>query len=413
METKDAQLLEAVYGDSDTMTDEEQKIVEMDNAEDLEAQKKILEEAISGEPEEDDKPPEEKEIEGETKPPEEDKKPTEEKETKEEKDSEPDKKETSDEKDEEKPPEKDGDGEVSDETPEFLKHEIDDDVLKLYPEDERRFLEKYKGKSLADGLKALAHSQRLVGKKNALEEPEEETALPNDEKTQQFIQETTLKQLRQKYADREMPEGDLNSDEVKEWIRDLMDDDPIAYHDFMDDKKATEETVKKDFKKAYHIAKNHTEINKKTLEGEIQAIKSQLQEWGINDPSEANIDLELKEQDGNYSNEMLNSLMLNGEQPDETVISFYGKYPLLVEGRLRQKFFSNYGKQIISAIVAKQKGDAIKEHERLKKEVPNTLAGGGRTGIKDGSFKETDIAKTNDIQAIEKARRALEAQFGL
>jgi hypothetical protein len=334
---------------------------------------------------------------------------------------------------------------------------LTDEIIQKQPEEYREILSKYKDKGKEDLIKAAANAVALkstILKDNekaitalaesfkdlsdeevlntlikaqaevgATEKPEVKTetqkqdevkielpSLPeNDERVQSILSKETVARLKKKgYTD--IPE-DLNSEDYKEWERDLQDKGGLRkVEQFLSDLKQAESSVKTELQKVVYAQTNLQNLfvespgellpiltdenlpklkklnddsaghNNKVLEEEVTLINKELEKLGVT-PEDLGIDLSLKkEQSGLLFNPVLNDLMYNGNQRDPNIIGTLGKVAVLKKGQLVKKFLFEHNPKILTALVSKQSQTSKKEVERLKDDALNTLGASKNAG---------------------------------
>jgi flagellar motility protein MotE (MotC chaperone) len=349
---------------------------------------------------------------------------------------------------------------------------LTDEKINSYPEEFRGILQKYKGKSreelekaianavlfrnYQDVVKALVDTQRETGSarqpekpKTTIPKPDELPPLQEDnEEVQKVIAQESVKRLKEIYPG--MPD-DLNSEEGRSWqnsialrqlktkypdmpddpysleyqdfIREMQDVNPDKAYDFQFDKRQaiqnlneqfnkTSSQVKQDLKQLIYIQNNHVNMNNTRLENEVNGIKAELQKLGLTE-KDFGIDLSLsKDNDGLLYNGELNNLMLNGDMPDPNVISYVGRYPILKEGLLKQKFLYTNSIKLANLLASKKISENRKELERLKDTNLNSLGGSSSNRTQGSTLTLEQISNGNpDDAVLKREKEKLLAEF--
>lgn len=355
-----------------------------------------------------------------------------------------------------------GDNSVKEiETEESAKSEeefrLTEEIINQQPEEYRAILIKYKDKPREelekaivnavlfkndkDLIKALISVQRDVGRQEQQKPVEQDTRsktelppLPEDETIKSILQQETINRLKKIYPD--MPE-DMNTEEYREWERELLEEGGlIKANKYLKDLETINNEVKSELQKVIYaknnlknlyiesptelipllddnmipklkeVNDNYKEINNRTLEEEVNAIKNELNKFGLTE-KDLGIDLSLtKDNAGVYYNEYLNTLMLNGGEIDSNVISRIGKIPLLKKGQLAKKFVYENMPNILTKIVNRKVTKNEQETERLKKENLNIPS--------SSKFKYTmpeDISKITDDNTLDKIIESLKNKY--
>ena len=329
---------------------------------------------------------------------------------------------------------------------------VTDEFIQKQPEESREILNKYKGKGKADLAKASAHAialknpyikdneQAIEAIAKGLEEKTEDEIvktlietqketgkpeapavkpepkkieLPELEETEEvkmLVQEQTIAKLKKIYPD--MPE-DMSSVEYKEWKRDLRDVDDENADKFNREKEQAQIEVKTDLRKVIYLEKNHATINNERLENEVKVIKDQLGKFGLTE-KDLGLDLTLTKDDkGLLFNENLNSLMINGNQPDPYIVGYVGDLAFLKSDKdkdgltpLAKKLFLENNLKLLQILTNKETINSRKEIERIKEENLNVL-----TKTPTGKLSEVltpdAIEKINDESALQKVKQDL------
>jgi hypothetical protein len=261
------------------------------------------------------------------------------------------------------------------------------------------------------GVKPEVKTDALNADEKPIEAKIELPSLPEDDvKVKTILSKETITRLRKKGYD--LPENiDFDSEDYKEWERDLQDSGGFRkVEQFLKDLKEAESSVKTELQKVVYAQTNLQNLfvespgellpiltdenlpklkklnddsagyNNKVLEEEVTLINKELEKLGVT-PEDLGIDLYLKkEQSGLLFNPLLNDLMYNGNQRDSNIISMVGKVPVLKKGQLVKKFLFEHNPKILTALVSKQSQTSKKEIERLKDDALNTLGASKNAG---------------------------------
>lgn len=373
---------------------------------------------------------------------------------------------------------KDGDQEPTkpDEPVKPAEFVLTNELIQKQPEEYREILNKYKGKGKADLAKAAANAAALKSPylkdnekaieaitekfKNLSDEeivktlvetqaktgltteekpkfeqtPKEEQielpVLPEDGEIKKILDKETIKQLKKLGYDN-IPE-DFNSDEYKEWERDMQDAGGLLkVKKYLSDLESTETKVRTELRKVVYAQTNlqnlyndspaeilpllteqnlprlkklnddYRGVNNKSLEEEVGLIKKELANYGITE-TDLGVDLTLtKDENGSYFNEGLNSLMLNGNETDPNVVGQMGKVPLLKRGQLTKKFIYENNGKILTFLVNNKAKQAKVEVEKLKDDVLNISGESKTSGLKT-IINPDDVKKITDDTKLDK-----------
>ena len=305
---------------------------------------------------------------------------------------------------------------------------------------------KLEGYSDDDIVKTFIETQRETGKQESdrQEIPKEETkkvelpSIPEDDpKVQGILNQEVIKRLKKKYPN--MPE-DMDSEEYKEWERDLQDEGLRKSERFLSDLRSTESSVKNELQKVIYaqnnltnlfnnspeeilplltddnlsklknINDNYRSINNTALQKEADLIKAELSKLNITE-GDLGIDLSLSpDSSGSLYNETLNNLMYNGSDVDSNIVGRVGKVPILKKGQLAKKFIFENNTAILNRLVDNRAKEANAKVERLKEENLNTLGAKNTTGSKS-VIQADDISKETDPMRLDKMLADIRSQI--
>ncbi len=308
-------------------------------------------------------------------------------------------------------------------------------------------VEKFETLSNDDIVKTLIETQALVGvaveppgktKPEPLKEEKIELpTLPEDGKVKEVLNKEVNKRLKKIYP--EMPE-DIDSEEYKEWERDLQDAGLRKVEKFLSDVKSVETSVKKELQKVIYAETNlpnlynespdeilpiltdenlpklkrlnddFRSVNNESLTEEVGLIKKELVKYGLTETDlGVNLTLE-KDENGSYYNEGLNSLMLNGNIADSTIVGQMGKIPFLRKGQLTKKFIFENNAKILTCLAKKNTEQSKVEVDKLKTETLNTLGASKAAGLKTITNPE-DIKKITDDDKLDKILDEIKSKY--
>jgi hypothetical protein len=238
----------------------------------------------------------------------------------------------------------------------------------------------------------------------------------------------------------DIPE-DLESEDYKEWERDLQDKGGLRKAEqFLTDLRKVESTVKTELQKVVYAQTNLTNlyvdspseilpaltdenlpklkklndnsesINNEIYEQEISLINQELEKFGVS-AEDLKVDLTLtKDKDSLLFNPTLNGLMYKGNQIDPDVYTRIGKINVLKKGQLAKKFRSEYVPQILTVIAGKGLQSAKKEIERLKDDKLNTL-GNSRTAGSKTVVNAENIQNVYDDAQLDKLAEDIKSKY--
>lgn len=299
-----------------------------------------------------------------------------------------------------------------------------------------------------DLIDRLVESQREAGFSNISTDfdikKEAEITLPDlpkdDPKVLEITNSQIIQRLRKKYPD--LPD-DLNSPEYREFERDIRDEKgALGEKELLADIDNARAEINKDLqgylfaqtnlKNLYtsspteifkyldkyslgqlkNINDNFRSHNNKTIESEVNAIKTELSKYGLK-PEDIGVDLELKpDNNGSYYNETLYKLLFTGDkltkdEIDSDLVDVMGGVTLLKQNKLAQKFSNAYKDKIFTSFVNHKTEAEKAELQKIKNENLNSLRGktAGGSSFVDGDIRQiTDPVKIKNIMAEIEAR---------
>ena len=294
-------------------------------------------------------------------------------------------------------------------------YEINDDFIISQPEEDRKILENLKGEKVSGKmLKSYINAQRLIGKK-VISDSEYNEKFSNDTKPKKaiefddnakgFIEQKTNELLKTKFKD--LP---ADTSEFQEYMSDLAISDPERFHDLRDVKKELRQQVEQDFQKVLYVKENYASINETVFNQEIESIKEQLKDFGIENPAELGFDFTnardnakitklLEDANGNLSNEM---------------VDIYADVPLMKKQALSDKFMRVYAKEIIQAIRDNTAKTARKEGFKSANDKKNLLPINSLAkNNTSGAYANLTVEKALSKGDIDSAYKLFEKEMGI
>lgn len=285
--------------------------------------------------------------------------------------------------------------------------ELADKFFESLGEEDRKTLEKYKGKPIPEILKALANTQRLVGARaDKLKEtlgikPETSPPLktvPDAINTFKLDDEgvKAREALINKQLKAEFPELPDDPEERKDFLADKNYRDPEWFVDkYIAKKQEIIANVDNVVKTTQYLAKNSPAINLQRIEQAKTEINDYFKKLNI-DPKRFDLDIE----QGGLENPYLNSVVADEDGNFFTdVVTKYNGIDVIREGAITRKFFEKY----LPTIMAKLPEIYRKEgYESANKE---KIPGVPTLGVqKPGTVqKKEDITldKINSLNSVE------------
>jgi len=359
---------------------------------------------------------------------------------------------------------------------------LTEEIILKQPEENQGILNKYKDKSKEDVADAIAHAVALKSpylkdnekviaqmKEQFLEktgdelieilvETQKETgrvedqevkpeppkivlpAIPEDDpEIGKILEKETLKRLKTKYPS--MPEVEtMDSEEYKEWRRNLDTDDPD--NNFRTEKTNVQTVVKEELSKVIYIQKelpnlyqdsptevlplftqenlprlkalndNPMNVLEQDIQKEVEVIRNGLKKYGLTE-KDLKIDLTItKDEKGRPYNEVLNNLITVGKTangdpiPSDKIIGIRGKVFWLKQGELARKFREEYDDKILTEFVNKKTQSDRLTKDKLRDETLREPSGTGKGGGK--ALTVEDIEKENNPERIKQILADLE-----
>lgn len=368
---------------------------------------------------------------------------------------------------------------------------LTEEIINNHPEDVRGILSKYKNKNAEELAKAVANAialkspylkgnekvieqikedfiskkpeelieilvdtQKEVGRQDTPDEGyiESETpdeifpVIPEEEPgIKEYLEKETLARLKKKYPN--MPEiTSMDSEEYKEWRRDLDIDNPD--NNFREDLKQVKETVKQDISKIVFVQEklvnlydqspteilpiltqeNLPKLKKlnddpmsvfvEDLKEEIELIKNNLKKFNLTE-ADLGIDLSISYDENGYpTNEVINQILVKGYTPDGTPIPNQDIISVkkgktrdyiywLNKGQLAKTFKEQFEDRILTAFFEKKAGQENSLRNKLKKET--LKEGSGRSSNSNSNvYTLEDIDKIENPEVLKKIIAELE-----
>ena len=299
---------------------------------------------------------------------------------------------------------------------------VTDEFLATLSEDERKYVEKFKGQPIAELVKSFANQAKLLGKKKEelipvtkpVTTPEGTPQVPqtnasttdapeNLAKVQEIRQKLILENVVEKLPflkDNPPPSLDENSPDYIEWVRDLNYNNPHWLRKFERAVEDSTQLVENVFKDHNNIVKNYGTINEQKVNADVKFINDYFTNDLKIDPKTVGFDLTIAP-DG--SNPVLDSLLFNEGALDQSLVETkYGK-PILRDGEIARKFF----KVNLPAITKKMQelariegvNAALPKTAVPTKEVPSIASAPG--GMQKKEFTIKDVANITDAKTID------------
>lgn len=297
---------------------------------------------------------------------------------------------------------------------------ISEDYISKADERDRNILQTIKGEIFSPkGLQNYLNAQRKIGElgqklgeQSKKIEQETKPVIPDKIPQQQFTTEVenlkeieVLNRLRISFPD--LPES---PEEANEYVNGLPQKD---FYNYMKKEEFVRDEVNRDFNKAIYYQHAHKEINEGILSNDIEKIKAELKEDGIEDPTKFGLDFTIGE---NVSNNVLLQELLttDGKTIDRHLVSYVGNVPILNEGAVYNKFFA-VKRGLIRDIIRKQSSinsrkeafTELSNHEKIANNTASALKSSGATGNK---YKGIDIDNLDNLdpKAVAELKREME-----
>lgn len=305
---------------------------------------------------------------------------------------------------------------------------IDDDYIQSQPEEDRKILEQLKGEVFSEkGLNMAVNAQRLIGKKESqlkiykdqeqADNSEASSPIPEKIPQQQFNDEIKNRILATVDAKLERDYPNLppsGTDEYNEFLRDMNDENPVKFHEYLNARKSMETSVDKEFQTAIYVTTNYRSINKNQTEQAVTQIKERFKQYGFDDPKELgfNFDLEFDEK-SNPKNDLITGLVFNGENYDTEVITDYNGVPIINSKGMVEKFFSP---EVMNTMFTNIRNASVasgyKKASENAEKVDNSLAAKDATSSGPGkALSVEEIANIDDPELIDKLYKESNESF--
>jgi hypothetical protein len=283
---------------------------------------------------------------------------------------------------------------------------LSDEVLSKMPEDKKRVLEKYKGKTFDEALEALYNSQIQIGKlaSNRAREQKEQLFKPTPAavpESAEYRDKLILGRVRDILPKEvELPKTlDLKSPEFREWYRDLNVDYPLEAREFLDSLKNESKAVDEAINQAKYVEQNYEKIITGQQNEAINAINSFFKE---------KIGIDLKDYGYDFTPDekgdvtLINKLLFNDDGEDKNLVEYvFGRTPLLKPDAIATKFVQHELADILKKKEEKLLEQTRREaYKKINKE-PEKLdpSFGDKTQQKKG-ITELDIDKASTLEEL-------------
>ena len=300
---------------------------------------------------------------------------------------------------------------------------VTDEFINALPEEDRRYVEKFKGQSIAELAKSFANQAKLLGKKK-----EELIPVTAPEGTPQTIPQTTpqpvapttdapenlakAQEIREKLIIEDIveklpflkenppPNLDENSPEFIEWYRDLNYNAPHQMRKFENALSGATSLVDGVFKEHDNIVKNFGSINKQKVDADVKFINDYFANELKIDPKTIGFDLTIAD-DG--SNPLIDGLLFNQGALDQSLIETKFGKPIVRDGEIARKFFQVNLPAITKKIQELARIDgvnaALPRTAIPTKEVPSIASAPG--GMQKKELTVKDVANITDAKTID------------
>jgi len=277
---------------------------------------------------------------------------------------------------------------------------INDEILSKFSPDDQKILRSFKDKNLDDVLTSYINAQRLIGRKNQQETKQTKEYIPQTDKEKEDVEKTKTELLKSRMLEK-YKDYPQNEDELSE----LFYTNPRKAYEYIQAENLEKQNIKQEVNEVMYLQNNYDVINKNILENSINAINSQLQNFGLTS-KDLGIDITVEDTETNILNKMLANSDNTGFDYD--IVKLFGyqnKVPIIDEKALQFKFFKEYMPKITELIQTKARTEGFTN--ATNRTVPPSLSNSGFKGIQkttnDNNIESiTDIKKIDEL--LEKAR---------
>lgn len=291
---------------------------------------------------------------------------------------------------------------------------VTDEFLSGLDENDRRTLEKYKGKPLEELAKALVNSQKQIGKLSSEKQKEAKEQFfqkkqPEPEpvkNTGEYKEKLLLKAVRDLIPEGvELPPNlDIKSKEFREWLTNFTIQDRLASDEFIETLRGEAKAIDEAARQAEYIEQNYEPILAKQMNEAVKGISDYAERIGIS----------LKDfgydftPDANGDIKAIDELLFPEGQIDNSLVQYlYGEKPLLNPDAIAKKFYMEKLPEIMAKKAENDRKEAYKTQvEKKQEKLPPSL------GINPPQKKEltkNDVASYNSIDSIDAAIREMKA----
>lgn len=284
---------------------------------------------------------------------------------------------------------------------------VADAFLDSLDEEDRKTLEKYKGKPIPEVLKALANAQRLVGARaEKLKESlgiKPETPTPAEKTVPEPIKmfkldpegENAKTALINKQLKAEYPNLPDDPNERKDFLADLNYKDPEEFQNYLQRKNAISAEVDQVVKTTQYLTKNSGAVNLQRINEAKGQIKDYFKKLNI-EPKDFDIDIDKDDLENPYLNEVVADE--NGNFYDD-IVQVYNGVSIIKPGTIAQKFFEKHLPTILSKLPERYRKEGYEAAS--KKSQPGVPTLGIQKPGTPQKKEEVTLDKINSLNSVE------------
>jgi hypothetical protein len=282
---------------------------------------------------------------------------------------------------------------------------LTDEILSTLTDDEKRALDKYKGKEVNDIIKALANSQLQIGKLSNEKRKEQKEQLFKQETPkpatdiQQYRREKILSEIKDILpSEVPLPENiDMQSPEFVKWYNDHFYDNAWQINNFVQALQEKTKSTDELLSKRQYLVDNRPQLLETQLDDAVKNITTKLGMFGIK-PEDFGIDLKRNEEGD------IPALyeVIFGEHKDKVLEYAFGDKNLsfINPDALSNVYLEKILPELWNKKLELEKKAAIQAVKKPAKELPKTPPTLGNASQQKKSVTVHDVGKANDLESL-------------
>jgi hypothetical protein len=291
---------------------------------------------------------------------------------------------------------------------------IDDDFIAKQPEANRKMLQNVKGEYMSPkALDIYINAQRLIGKKQQAaqekqvklneiaQNPPAVKEVPQAQKDiPSYVDAEVYKELK-----RQFPELPSDPKERRTYLNEKNVEDGMYVQDVLRAEQAIRTDITKQVEQFQYIQNNATEINDNLIDTQLETIKSNIGQFGLDVKEDLGIDL------GNE--EDVKKLLFDSQgNLDRSMVTYIGGTAIIKENALTLKFMSQYLPKVSEKLKEKQQALVAAEKAKMEAEIKKARKDGFESANKkkpNSTLAAAKIGKQDDIELTDEVIEGLDS----